>query len=58
MKLCCYDQNKKLRIFEVEDTIDLTKQDQIKTWLQLETGVQVSSPVFGLITNPKLEIKK
>jgi len=58
MKLCCYDRNKELRIFEVEDSIDLTKQDQIKTWIQRETGVQVFSPVLGLITNPKLEVKK
>lgn len=58
MKLYCYDRNKDLRIFEVADDTDLSKQTQLKNWIQKETGIQVFSAVVGLMSNKTLKQQK
>jgi hypothetical protein len=50
MLLFFYGRKHELRIIDLGDqVVDLNEQQQVKGWIQIETGIQVFSAVLSLV---------
>ena len=45
------DRRQDIRVVQSQELVDLNKQDELKRYIQRETGIQVCSPVLQIVNN-------